>query len=71
MTAYGVPYYNVCLNCLDEFAPIEGNEEGEFCSYSCEEEHFLKENGHEELAIDTSAQVYQEDFGRTPPWLKG
>jgi len=70
MTQFGIPYLRVCINCHDEFSPIEGNDEGEFCSYSCEEEHFLKENGHEELNIDTAAQVYLEDYGKAPPWLK-
>lgn len=30
-------YVNVCLNCREEFAPLEGNETREFCSWECEE----------------------------------
>lgn len=37
-------YVNVCLNCREEFNPIEGNETREFCSDFCESENWDKED---------------------------
>ena len=31
-----------CVNCWEEFYPIEGNSDREFCSYECEEEYFAQ-----------------------------
>ena len=70
MTAYGIPYLKVCLNCRDEFSPTETSGENEFCSFDCEEAHWEKEEEFEELQIDTAAQVYLEDYGKVAPWLR-
>lgn len=61
MTMYGIPYLRVCVNCGDEFAPIEGNDEADFCSLDCEDEYSEK--------MDAAAEVFEEDYGRRPPWL--
>ncbi len=70
MTAYGIPYLKVCLNCRDEFAPTETSGESEFCSFYCEAEWWDKENECTgDCCADMAAQVYMEDRGKTPPWL--
>jgi hypothetical protein len=47
-------YPRVCVNCREEFSPIEGNETRDFCSWICEEEYAEVEN----------EQAYNEGYGR-------
>lgn len=49
-------YFNVCLNCREEFDPIEGNETREFCSWDCEEVY--------QADRDAEYAAYDQGFGR-------
>ena len=58
MTMYGVPYLLVCINCREEFAPIEGNETADFCSWDCEADY------EESQEWEDLKNTYNEGFGR-------
>jgi hypothetical protein len=49
-------YPRVCVNCREEFSPIEGNETRDFCSWECEDEY--------PWDPDENTQAYNEGYGR-------
>jgi hypothetical protein len=50
-------YPRVCVNCHEEFEPIEGNDTRDFCSWGCEDEYYR---------YDPDVEEYVQTYGRNP-----